>query len=1055
MKKKKTLSKKFKVFRILCLIGYIGSAAVLIAESCMDGASSANQSNTVGGTIAGIVNDIGGDQTVVVEPTSLSITNKIDIAHVGDKYTLSTKTEPSDATYQAINYSSSDTSIASISDHGVINFLRAGEVTFEVINTRYTNIKDSMTVKVENINVEKITSIIYGVESNDENIYTLNIGEDYSISTYFNPTNATIINSLHYSVDKPEYLSVNSYGKITPLKHSFDDISTIRISYDEIFTELKVRVKSSSVIDLNSIEVDSKIELYPTEVKSVNVTLNPENATFYNYTLTSSDTSIVRVSNNRLVGVNPGNAKVSVVPTYYPNLIRTIEIVVKPYEKVEDFTISLSGSSEFYKDETRAISITTLPEYSKPTSIEYSVTNNIVTINNGIIKPTGTGKTTINVIVDGNKDNTKHIEINILPLKEITDFSATINGSNDIGMLVGQTKKINISVPKHSIKEYNATYSSSNENVATVDSSGNVRASEVGKTRIDVTINGKTKQINIEVRIPDETHVDSIDISITNNYKLLIDNKEYIKIDCNTSYVLDELIDVTFYNDQHSPIIPTDSFEKTISYEIEEDRLLLEDNSISTNYPGIYYINAIHNYTGITKELNVFAYYPFELDIKDRANSLDLTVGQSFEFGIIDQQTDNIQDYKIELNSDNLVLLYLDSKRYQVTSNGNVNDGLIKIIPIINNQEYPQLAQEIKINFNHIYATYTEIVVHDNKNDVNIDVTNKALTMVRGDSISLSAFIDENVTIQSIIFTSSDEDTLSIDNNGLLIPHKCGNVRVTLKEEFTNLRDYLDITIYNKIALVEDNNFQIKGPKISYDKDSNTYILTNGFSAKLSVFFTEDSTFTQVIYKSSDEKIISADKDGTITPNKVGNATITLIIDDSMLNEIRIDIKIKVIRQDMIDDLSKFFYKIRKSLGHFGAFLVFGIFSTLTLLLYFDELKWLFSVPLNFIQGFGLAALTEFIQTKVPGRYGCLNDVLIDFSGFMISALIITISIIGTYVIKLLIKKHKNKKQAVLEETNTELVIENDDINQDSNQTTIVESEDTNSNTIKEEQKDK
>lgn len=1048
MKKKKTLSKKFRIFRILCLIGYIGSAGVLIAESCMDGASSANQSNTVGGTIAGIVNDIGGDQTVVVEPTSLSITNKIDTAHVGDQYTLIAKTEPTDATYQAINYSSSDTSIASISDDGIIKFLRAGEVTFEVINTRYTDIKDSMTVKVQNVEVKKITSIIYGAEPDDEDIYTLNIGEDYSISTYFSPTNATIINSLSYSVDNPEYLSVNNYGKITPLKHSFEEISTIKINYDEVFTELKVKVKSSSVVDLNSIEVDSKIELYPTEVKNVNVTLNPENATFYNYTITSSDTSIVRVSNNRLVGVTPGNAKVSIIPTYYPNLRRDIEVIVKPYEPVQDFTISLSGSSEFYFDETRTISITTLPEFSKPISVEYSYNPNIVSINNGIITPTRTqsGTTTINVIVDGKTESARSIEIKVLPLNEITTFNATINGSTNIGMLVGQSKNIFISVPKHSVN-YKATYSSLNSNIASVDNSGKVTALNVGDTIIDVTIGVKTKQINIKVQTPEEMHVKDINIKIKDNYKLEIDGNEYIKIDCtNTENNLSDLIDISFL-----PSNPTNENEKTISYEIEEESELQFDGSkISTSIPGIYSIKAIHNYTGITKKLNIFAYYPFGLNIKDRANSLDLIVGQSFEFEITDKQTEDIQDYKIELNNDNLVLLDLNSKRYQVTSNGSVNDGTIKVIPIINNQEYSQLAQEIKINFNHIYATYTEIVVHDNEKNVNIDVTNKSLTMVRGDSLSVSAFIDNNVTIQSIHFTSSDEEILTIDNSGLLIPHKCGNVRVTLKEEFSNLSDYLDITIYNKIALVEDNNFQFKGPRISYDESNDTYVLTNGFSAKLSVFFTEDSTFTQVIYQSSDEKVVSADKDGTITPNKVGNATITLIIDDGMQDEIRIDIKVKIIRQDMIDDLSNFFYKVRKSLGHFGAFLVFGICSTLTLLLYFDELKWLFSVPLNFIQGFGLAALTEFIQTKVPGRYGCLNDVLIDFSGFMISALVITFGIIGTYVVKLLIKKHKNKKQAALEESNTELVINNDEISQDSSK----ESEDTTSSSIEEEPKD-
>ena len=107
--------------------------------------------------------------------------------------------------------------------------------------------------------------------------------------------------------------------------------------------------------------------------------------------------------------------------------------------------------------------------------------------------------------------------------------------------------------------------------------------------------------------------------------------------------------------------------------------------------------------------------------------------------------------------------------------------------------------------------------------------------------------------------------------------------------------------------------------------------------------------------------------------------------------------------------MQEFFGKVRKMLGHFGAFLVLGIFSTFTYLLYFTKKKWYWSVPLNFVQGFGLAALTEYIQTFVKGRWGCWSDVVLDTSGFMCSALTLTIIILAIYLIKYLIAKRKQQ----------------------------------------------
>ena len=170
--------------------------------------------------------------------------------------------------------------------------------------------------------------------------------------------------------------------------------------------------------------------------------------------------------------------------------------------------------------------------------------------------------------------------------------------------------------------------------------------------------------------------------------------------------------------------------------------------------------------------------------------------------------------------------------------------------------------------------------------------------------------------------------------------------------------------------------------------------MTNGFSGKLNLNFDENSTFTKVDYTSSNEKVAVIGKDGTITPIKVGETIIKVTCDDGMQNKIEFEIKLKIKKQDYIKNVTDFIYKVRKGLGHFSAFLILGIVSTFTWLLFFRGKKLLFSVPLNYITGFIIACVTELIQVYVPGRCGLFDDVILDFNGFLVSSSILTVLII-------------------------------------------------------------
>lgn len=94
----------------------------------------------------------------------------------------------------------------------------------------------------------------------------------------------------------------------------------------------------------------------------------------------------------------------------------------------------------------------------------------------------------------------------------------------------------------------------------------------------------------------------------------------------------------------------------------------------------------------------------------------------------------------------------------------------------------------------------------------------------------------------------------------------------------------------------------------------------------------------------------------------------------------------EIIFPNLIIDRIAFHSAIRKIVGHFLLFGLSGIFTTLTLLMndyLYNRFKWKVAL---FSLGFGLilALISELIQYFVPGRYGVLTDVLIDYSGYVL-----------------------------------------------------------------------
>lgn len=89
---------------------------------------------------------------------------------------------------------------------------------------------------------------------------------------------------------------------------------------------------------------------------------------------------------------------------------------------------------------------------------------------------------------------------------------------------------------------------------------------------------------------------------------------------------------------------------------------------------------------------------------------------------------------------------------------------------------------------------------------------------------------------------------------------------------------------------------------------------------------------------------------------------------------------------------------IRKGIGHFGLFLVLGIFGVPTFMLFIK--KHYLALILELISGFTIASISEIIQIFADNRGPSFKDVLLDFSGYLTSTLLIGLVLFIIYIIK-------------------------------------------------------
>ena len=378
----------------------------------------------------------------------------------------------------------------------VLILLFLGLIQFGVISLASDIAPDEVVLNVNEIGIKK--------------------GRGYQLVTTVLPENANN-KQVEYSSSDPKIASVNSVsGYIKGLKEGTATI-TVKTLINDKESECLVTVEGNGVT-LQSISLNSKnINLAVGHTYGLTYRITPSNSTELGAVFYSSDPSIATVDSKGIVrGIREGNAIITVsanngaiTDTAYVNIYKKgTTTTVQEGEVVQTVnypnSVKLSSSNlSLAQGTTSQLKATITPSNAISTLTWSSSNSKVATVDgNGLVRAVGTG--TADIIVKTVDNKTASCRITVVSNSgassaRVTSINITTKYINmNVG---GKPYKLFAEIFPTTATNRTISWSSSNPSVASVDSSGTVRAIASGSVVITAKSadGGKTSTATVEV----------------------------------------------------------------------------------------------------------------------------------------------------------------------------------------------------------------------------------------------------------------------------------------------------------------------------------------------------------------------------------------------------------------------------------------------------------------------------------------------------------------------------------------------------------------------------
>ena len=423
----------------------------------------------------------------VNKPIEGAVINKTEVTLArGENDTLSVTITPNDAEEEyTVTWESADPSSVSVDASGKITALKGTQSPVRITGT-LSNLAHSVVTCDVTVNVP-----LTGISLNKTSM-TLDKNNSEKLTVTYEPADTSDDKEVTWATGDPNIATVDSEGNVTAKGRGVTTI-TATVGTHSANCQVTVNVPVTSV-DIT----DADFNLNRSATKSLTAVVNPEDANpeYKTITWSSDNESIATVDSNGVVtAVAAGSANITATASGKSDSVKVTVVV-----PITDFTTPEASKTILRKSSTTISTTITPSDTTEDTTITWTSSNeSVATVDsNGKVTGVAEGTATITGTLPNNMKVQVAVTVEIIPVAsiEIEDYEdemlkdGTQNGTQVLTVTYS---------PENATEVTDVTWTSSDEDVATVDENGKVTGIAEGTVTITAHMGQLTDSVEITV----------------------------------------------------------------------------------------------------------------------------------------------------------------------------------------------------------------------------------------------------------------------------------------------------------------------------------------------------------------------------------------------------------------------------------------------------------------------------------------------------------------------------------------------------------------------------
>ena len=737
--------------------------------------------------------------TVLQNPTQIKLSASQLLVWEGGYKKITATVLPKTSTNKSVTWKSANTKIVKVSSNGTVKGIAKGTTTV----TAYASngqIKASCKVSV----VKPVTgvSLNYGSVS-------LSAGKKLTLKANIKPSDA-YYKQVKWKSSNYDVADVSKEGTVTAKKPGYAEITatTVNGGYTAVCQVLVIQPVTS--VSLNVKEEYIEVGGYAW-LKAV---VKPSNATDKSVTWSSSDKSIVRVSSTgKVLGVKTGTATITVKTVSGAKVASCKVHVVR---KVKSITLNRSDMV-LYLNKTATLKAYIAPSDATVKTVRWSSSNTSVlrVSEKGVLTPVKPGKAVVTAkTVDGGLKATCTVSV------EIPATSLKISKSS-LTLTAGKTYALTSSIAPSNTTNKTIRWTSSNEKVATVNSSGKITAVGGGKATITAkTSNGLTAACTVTVL----KSVSSVSL-----------NKTAVSVYTGSSVKLS------------ASVLPSDASNKKLTWSTSNRNVASVDEAGT--------VRAVKAGTAVITVTTADGGFKATCKVTVLQHVTSVTLNKTSL--VIKRGTET-----------KLVASVLPSDASNKTVNWASSDPRVVSVSVSGEIIAKSIGSATVTAVTADGAKKASCVINVFESVTGVALNAEEKILYIGESATVNAVISpSDASNKSVSFVSSDASVANVGSNGKITALKVGTATITVKTADGGFTDTCKVTVRAHVSSVKLSDSAIT--------------LSRGKSHTLTYSVLPANAYNKnVKWETSDADVVSVSASGAITAKAVGEATVTVVTAD-------------------------------------------------------------------------------------------------------------------------------------------------------------------------------